>query len=289
MTAATPRSDDRIGLRDAAARLGVHYMTAYRYVRLGVLPATKVGGEWQVRLTDLEQVARRDDTPPRGAGGPAWGRYRTQFVTRLRAGDEPGAWAIVERALASGAEARDVHLELIGPSLRTIGTLWEQGEIEVAEEHRASAVAQRVIGRLGPSFARRGRKRATVVVGAAPDDRHSLPTAILGDILRGEGLDVIDLGADTPARSFVDAARERDDIVAVAVSVGSDATVANAGAVASAVHDDLPGVAVFIGGPAITDEATARSLGADEYGATALDVARRCLELARTRRGDHDR
>lgn len=283
MTAPTPRPDDRIGLRDAAARLGVHYMTAYRYVRLGVLPATKVGGEWQVRLADLEQVTRRDDAPPRSGSGPSWSRYRTQFVTRLRAGDEAGAWALVERALASGAEARDVHLELVGPSLRVIGALWEQGDIEVAEEHRASAVAQRVIGRLGPSFARRGRKRATVVIGAAPEDRHSLPTAILGDILRGEGLDVVDLGADTPARSFVDAARDRDDVVAVAVSVGSDATVANAGDVASAVHRDLPGVALFIGGPAVGDESTARALGADEYGASALDVARRCLELAAAR------
>ena len=71
MTPATPRPDDRIGLRDAAARLGVHYMTAYRYVRLGVLPATKVGGEWQVRLTDLEQVAHRDEAPPRNSNNPA--------------------------------------------------------------------------------------------------------------------------------------------------------------------------------------------------------------------------
>jgi excisionase family DNA binding protein len=283
VTARSRHHDDRIGLRDAAERLGVHYMTAYRYVRLGVLPAVKAGGEWQIRLHDLEQLARRPDAAPRGAGGPAWGRYRTQVVTRLQAGDEPGTWALVERALASGASARDIHVELIGPALRTIGSLWARGLIDVGEEHRASAVAQRIIGRLGPSFARRGRKRATVVVGAAPDDRHSLPPALLGDILRGEGLDVVDLGADTPVDSFIATAQSRDDIVAVAISVGSDATLENARGVAAAVHGAVPGIAVFIGGPAVGDEATARRLGADEYGETAVDVARRCLELARSR------
>ena len=32
-------------LHEAAELLGVHYMTAYRYVRLGVLPAVKVGAK----------------------------------------------------------------------------------------------------------------------------------------------------------------------------------------------------------------------------------------------------
>ena len=50
--------------------------------------------------------------------------------------------------------------------------------------------------------------------------------------------------------------------------------------IATLLHDELPGIPVFIGGPAITGEREARALGADEYGATALDVAVRCIELA---------
>jgi excisionase family DNA binding protein len=37
-----------LGLREAADRLGVHYMTAYRYVRTGRLPATRIGAQWWV-------------------------------------------------------------------------------------------------------------------------------------------------------------------------------------------------------------------------------------------------
>ena len=42
-----------LGLQDGAERLGVHYMTAYRYVRLGLLPAEKIGGTWTVTEGDL--------------------------------------------------------------------------------------------------------------------------------------------------------------------------------------------------------------------------------------------
>jgi hypothetical protein len=71
-----------------------------------------------------------------------------------------------------------------------------------------------------------------------------------------------------------------DDVLTVAI--GSDPTTASNPArhIATLLHDELPGIPVFIGGPAITGEREARALGADEYGATALDVAVRCIELA---------
>jgi excisionase family DNA binding protein len=38
-----PARPETLTLHEAAERLGVHYMTAYRYVRHGQLFATKVG------------------------------------------------------------------------------------------------------------------------------------------------------------------------------------------------------------------------------------------------------
>jgi methanogenic corrinoid protein MtbC1 len=274
-----PEDDELVGLRAAAERLGVHYMTAYRYVRIGTLPARKVDGSWQVRIGDLRSLTEQEPPKP-GRGGIRWGPYRRQLRERLVAGDEAGAWSIIERALVSGAPAQDIHLELMVPVLGEIGDAWASGELDIADEHRASSVAGRLIGRLGPSFARRGRKRATVVIGAAAGDQHSMPLAILGDIIRGRGLAVVDLGANTPAESFVDAARRQDDVIAVAIGVGSDEVVEAARRTTALLHEQLPGIRVFVGGPAVTSEPEARALGADEYGATALDVATRCIELA---------
>ena len=161
--------------------------------------------------------------------------------------------------------------------LGSIGDAWATGELDVAAEHRTSSVAARLIGRLGPSFARRGRKGGTVIFGAAAGDHHSIPLAILGDILRGRGLELVDLGANTPPASFLDTGRRPRRRPHSRHRVGSDDSIESHRDTASR---RAPGHPVFIGGPAITGEREARALGADEYGATALDVAVRCIELA---------
>ena len=50
--------DTDISLHDVAEALDVHYMTAYRYVREGILPGHKVGRSWCVRKSDLEQFQK---------------------------------------------------------------------------------------------------------------------------------------------------------------------------------------------------------------------------------------
>ena len=42
----------------------------------------------------------------------------------------------------------------------------QQAELGVADEHRATVVVQRLLGRLGPQLNRRGRSRGTIVVGS---------------------------------------------------------------------------------------------------------------------------
>ena len=48
-------------LHEVAEELGVHYMTAYRSVRLGQLRAHKVGGVWQVEQSALDAPGREVD------------------------------------------------------------------------------------------------------------------------------------------------------------------------------------------------------------------------------------
>ena len=70
------RSEAMVTLTEAAALLGVHYMTAYRYVRTGRLPAIKDGAEWRVRaadVSDLMAAANRSRQPP-AAEGAGMGR-----------------------------------------------------------------------------------------------------------------------------------------------------------------------------------------------------------------------
>ena len=206
-----------ITLQEAADRLGVHYMTAYRYVRTGRLLARREGVQWMVDPAELAKM-RSPERMTRGHGtvraeGPA------KLVARMVAGDEAGAWGVVEAALASGVEAADVYLDLLVPALEVVGEGWATGELTVADEHRATAIAFRLVGRLGPRFARRGRKRGTVVVGAPAGEQHGLPSAILADLLRGVGFEVLDMGANTPATSFAETAKDANRLVAIAIAI----------------------------------------------------------------------
>ena len=102
-----------------------------------------------------------------------------------------------------------MHLELLGPTLVDVGDQWAVGTLSIADEHRASSVAARIVGRLGPQFTRPRTRRGTVLVGFVEGEHHSLPGAMLADLLRAAGFDAVDLGAETPPDPFVDAARSR--------------------------------------------------------------------------------
>ncbi len=190
--------------------------------------------------------------------------YSRRLVGRLVAGDERGSWTIVQSALSAGLDPDDVYLEVLAPALTTIGERWAEGEVSVGQEHQASVVVLRLIGRLGPLFTRRGRTRGTVVLGAPAGDHHSLPSALFADLLRGLGIGVVDLGADTPTASFVDAAGRGERLLAVAVSVttpDNDASVVDTVTQLREVID----VPVLVGGGAVRSEEHAAALGSDEY------------------------
>lgn len=250
-------------LHGAAEALGVHYMTAYRYVRLGQLEAHKVGGTWQVSHVDLEAFQAR----PTVVSGPRQGApWAQRFEHRLVAGDASGAWGVIEAALSGGAEFEEIYLDVVAPAMTSIGDRWALGELDVAIEHRASVMVTRLLGRLGHRFARRGRSRGTVVVGAPSGEFHSLPVAMAADLVRQNGWDVSDLGADVPPPSFVHAAKEVDDVVAVGLSVTGEASL-------GVLHESLvllragvsSDVILIVGGRAIRDHDHALELGADAY------------------------
>ncbi len=256
----------------------MHYMTAYRYVRTGQLPAVRDGARWTVAVSDLQRIVS-------GRGAPA--RHRTarakrpaRLVDRLVAGDEAGAWKVVEGALSSGSDPADVYLHVLVPALRSIGDGWERGNLTVADEHRASAVAARIIGRLGPRFARRGRTRGTVVLGAPPGEQHGLPGAILADLLRVAGFEPLDLGANTPALSFAETALGADRLVAVvigATTLSRDSAVRKVVLTLRRAEVTPP---VLLGGAAIVDADHAAKLGADGFSGHDAVAAVAAVEAA---------
>ena len=146
-------------------------MTAYRYVRTGRLPARREGVQWMVDPEDLAKM--RPPSGRRGGTAPSVGRASEARRLEWRRG-RSRAWAMSKRRWHQ-ASRRPTSTSIFScPPSRSVGEGWAAGELTVADEHRATAIVLRLVGRLGPRFARRGRKRGTVVVGApAGEHMHS--------------------------------------------------------------------------------------------------------------------
>jgi excisionase family DNA binding protein len=273
--------DDRehLTLAQAAERLGVHYMTAYRYVRTGRLPAERAPEGWRVAVSDVDALA----AGPRRAPGPARvapADLVESAVDRLIHGDRPGAVALVDRMLLSSTDPTSVYLELLAPAMALIGTRWAAGELSVAQEHRATVAAYEVLGQLAPRFARRGRRKGVVVIGAVPGDPHGLPSALLREALRVRGYEVVDLGASAPPEGFVDAVDLFGPVLAVGVCSTLSGTEAELRGVVDAVRSRHPGTVVFAGGGAVADHAHAEALGLPVFTASPYAVLQLVDDLA---------
>jgi excisionase family DNA binding protein len=255
-------TSEKLSLHEVAEILDVHYMTAYRYVRLGILPAQREGRSWRIRREDLDDFMAKDE--PRTQRGEAdWG---DRFFNRVLAADEAGAWGVVEAALSSGMTIPEAYPTLLAPAMRRIGELWAAGELDVANEHAASEVAARIVARLGPRLARRGVRRGTVVLGSTATELHSLPLAMATDLFRASQFEAIDLGAYLPPDSFALFVAETDDLVAVGIGVTTPGQEDALGETLAAIRG-VTDVPIVVGGNGV-DEAVALELGADGWAQT---------------------
>ena len=269
MALAQVTGNTEISLHEVAETLNVHYMTVYRYVRQGLLPAKKIGRSWFVTSRDLK-VFRAGKGVGVAVAPTAGGRKKAPWAQRLEArlivGDERGALEVMESALRAGHDLNHLYLGVLSQALVSIGERWERNELDIFVEHRASGIAMRLIGQIGSRFARRGVTKGTVIMGAPAGEEHTLMIAMVADIVRYEGWNVFDLGANLPAHAFAAAVERTDDVVAVCVVVTVAKSLPAAAKAIQAIKAISPdGVPCFVGGAAVQSKVQAVALGADEW------------------------
>jgi excisionase family DNA binding protein len=239
---ANPADDPPLDLTEAARELGVHYQTAYRWVREGALRAVKVGKSYRVQRRDLDRFVQRREqgTAPRPIQVRDWGHQVDRLHEALGTGDERAAVELVDRLVHGGLSPVELCDELLAPVLGRIGDDWANGGFTVADEHRASGICERLLTRL-PT--RRTRVRGTAVVGTPAGERHALPAHMASIALRYDGWRVHDLSTDLPAgelAAFLE--RERPDLLVLSTTMPG-----NRAATAARTAADALGIPVLIG------------------------------------------
>src|SRR5687767_10160082 len=198
-----------MSLQTAAELLGVHYQTAYQWVRSGRLRAQRIRGRYELDPDDVERLARQraQPAPPRTRRPRAgFAKLAERGYDALVDGDERSLRVLVDRLISDGTPMTVVTQEILVPAVHRIGSDWYDGVVTIGDEHRASAIVDRLLGEHYPNP--RGRRRGTAVVVALSGERHALPTSMAAVALREENWHVQHLGADLPAGELLDFCRE---------------------------------------------------------------------------------
>jgi excisionase family DNA binding protein len=228
-------------LREAADALGVHYQTAYLWIRQGSLPARKLGRGYEVEEADVRALAerrRRGRPPGRRVGVRDWPAQADQLYAAIMAGEETHARHWLGR-LAAGAALVDVCERVIAPALRRVGDDWAAGRVTIAAEHRASAICERLIA--GYAGQPGGRPRGRAVVATPPGERHGLPALMAAACLREDRWLVHHLATDLPVAEVTRlAAAVRADLVVFSSATPQGARRARFAARDAAAADPRP-------------------------------------------------
>jgi methanogenic corrinoid protein MtbC1 len=201
---------------------------------------------------------------------------RSAYLDAVLVHDEARARAVIDEALAAGADVRALYLEVIQPALYEIGDRWADGRLSVAGEHHASVITRRVLTLLGERTRVPPRDGRLAVVACSPGELHELGAQMIADFLEAEAWEVLRLGASLPVEALAElVAEERPDVVALSTAMAD--RLEGAADALRALADVRPRPLVVVGGRGWGAQAAARAseLGADllvEDPATLVDV-----------------
>jgi DNA-binding transcriptional MerR regulator len=137
-----------------------------------------------------------DATPP---AEPPLQAAAARLLAATRDYDEGAVQAVLDECF-EGFGTDTVLRNVVLPALKAVGSEWEQGTLDVSQEHFVSNIIR---GRL-LSFARHwGRGSGPVaLLACAPGEAHDISLISFGLVLRSYGWRIVFLGADTPVETL---------------------------------------------------------------------------------------
>jgi corrinoid protein of di/trimethylamine methyltransferase len=185
-------------------------------------------------------------------------------------GDMDTAVEVTRAALEAGIDPQQLVREQMIPAMNEVGRRFENGEYFVPELLISARAMKGALKLIRPLLAERGvDPLGRVVIGTVKGDLHDIGKGIVAAMLEGGGFDVVDLGVDVPAETFVAQARlSKADVIAVSALLTT--TMTGMKSVVHAVHDAglKDQCKVIVGGAPVTQQ-FADSIGADGYSSSA--------------------
>jgi len=191
-------------------------------------------------------------------------------------GDRNTVVSLTKKALEEGVSPKNILNDGMIAGMNVIGERFKNNEIYVPEVLIAARAMKGGMEILEPELVAAGVKPvATVVLGTVKGDLHDIGKNLVGMMLTGGGLKVIDAGTDVSPDKFVEACRSQGAQVC-ALSALLTTTMPQMNETIKALKAKGVKVKVVIGGAPVT-QSYADEIGADGYAAdaaTAVDVVK---------------
>ena len=209
--------------------------------------------------------------------------YLGTISKAVESGDDKQTIKLVKEAIASKIPPIDILDKGLVPGVQALGKLFKDGQMFLPEVLISTRAMNQGVEELKPHLAGTNiHNKGTVVLGAVEGDLHDIGKNLVKLMLACNGFNVIDLGVDISADSFISATREHNaDIIALSSLLTITMTympkVVEALEQAGLKHK----VKIMIGGAPITRE-FADSIGAEGFAedcASAADEATRLMIL----------
>jgi methylmalonyl-CoA mutase cobalamin-binding domain/chain len=176
--------------------------------------------------------------------------------------------------IAEGFTPKQILEEGFLPAMAVVGEKFKNNEVFVPEVLIAARAMNAGMEELRP-FLQGGEslEKGTVVLGTVRGDLHDIGKNIVGMMMKGSGLKVIDLGTDVAPETFVSSAIENNAKV-IACSSLLTTTMKEMGEVVKEAEKAgiRSKVKIMVGGAPVT-QAFCDSIGADRYTPDATSAA----------------
>ncbi len=201
-----------------------------------------------------------------------------QLAQAVIDGNKDQAEALTNQLLDAGLEAKAILDNGLMPGMDVVGQRFRDNLIFVPEVLIAARAMKASLAILEPLLAASNAPQVgTVVIGTVKGDIHDIGKNIVIMMLRGAGFRVVDLGIDTPAEKFLQAAREENaDIVGMSALLTT--TMGYMKTVIERLRAEGLHVKTMVGGAPISP-AFAEQIGADGYAKNAAEAVEKAKAL----------
>jgi 5-methyltetrahydrofolate--homocysteine methyltransferase len=207
-----------------------------------------------------------------------------EIAENLIEGEVDKVKELIQAALDRGIEAEKILNEGLIAGMNTIGEQFKSEEIYLPEVLFAARAMKAGMDIVEPLLLSSGAEpKGKIILGTVKGDVHDIGKNLVAVMLKGAGFEVIDVGVDTNAEKFIDAAREQGArLIGMSALLGT--TMQSMQTTIEALEAaGLKGqIKTMIGG-AIVTQSFADKIGADGYApdaGSAVDKARELLGLS---------